>query len=169
VHCMCECVCCYYFANLSTVSVCLAVHVRPVCFPPSVRIRTEGGKHNSTPTQAHTSWYSRHLCHILESVGRHRRDTLRRKIQYTTFRGAGACAHERRTGVVAAKGAVAKGYCPCWRLLRQEMPRCLGLFRQEILAQHVEAGEPPSDQEVLPKHGPAPNVGCSLKGLNRHR
>jgi hypothetical protein len=26
--------------------------------------------------------------------------------------GAGACAHERRTGVVAAEGAAAKGHCP---------------------------------------------------------
>jgi hypothetical protein len=28
-HYMCECVCWYYFANPSTVSVCLSVHVRP--------------------------------------------------------------------------------------------------------------------------------------------
>jgi hypothetical protein len=112
VNYMCECVCCYYFANPSTVSVCLSVHVRPCVFPLQVEYRTEGGKHNRTPTQAHTSWYSRHLCHILESVGRHRRDTLGRKIQVTAFRGAGARAHERRTSVVAAEGAAAKGHCP---------------------------------------------------------
>ncbi len=29
VHYMCVCVCCYYFANPSTVFVCLSVHVRP--------------------------------------------------------------------------------------------------------------------------------------------
>ncbi len=29
VNYMCECVCCYYFANPSTVSLCLPVHVRP--------------------------------------------------------------------------------------------------------------------------------------------
>jgi hypothetical protein len=145
VHYMCECVCCYYFANPSTVSVCLSVHVRACVFhlqyefalnggnamahSHSVRIRAEWGKHNRTPTQAHTSWYSRHLCHILESVGRHRRDTLRRKTQCTSLRGTGARAHERRTGVVAAEGAVPKGHCPCLGLGRQEMPRCLGLFR----------------------------------------
>ena len=82
-------------------------------------ICTEGGKHNHTPTQAHTSGYSRHPCHILESVGRHRRDTLRRKIQVMTLRGAGACAHERRTGVVAAERAIAKGQCPRDRHARQ--------------------------------------------------
>ena len=71
----------------------------------------KGGNTIAHP-QAHTSWYSRHLCHILESVGRHRRDTHKRKTQCTTFRGAGACAHERRTGVVAAEGAAAKGHCP---------------------------------------------------------
>jgi hypothetical protein len=102
VHYMCECVCCYYFANPSTVSVCLTVHVRACVCPP----------YNRTPTHSHTSWYSRHLCHILESVGRHRRDTHKRKTQCTTFRGAGACAHERRAGVVAAEGAAAKGHCP---------------------------------------------------------
>ena len=75
-------------------------------------ICAEGGKHNRTPTQAHTSWYSRHLCHILESVGRHRRDTLIQKRQGTIFGGAGARAHERRTGVVAAEGAAAKDHCP---------------------------------------------------------
>ena len=75
-------------------------------------ICTEGGKHNRTPTQAHTSRYSLHLRHVMESVGLHRRYSLRRKIQLTTLRGAGACAHERRTGVVAAEGAVAKGHCP---------------------------------------------------------
>ena len=75
-------------------------------------ICTEGGKHNLTPTKAHTSRYSRHLWHVLESVGLHRRYTLALKIQRTTLRGAGACADERRTGVVAAEGAVAKGHCP---------------------------------------------------------
>ncbi len=29
---MCECVCCYYFANPSTVSLCLSVHVRPCLY-----------------------------------------------------------------------------------------------------------------------------------------
>jgi hypothetical protein len=109
VHYMCECVCCYYFANPSTVSVCLSVQYVRVF---SIRIRAEGGEHNPTPTQAHTSWYSRHFCHSLESVGRNRRDTLRLKRQETTFRGAGARAHERRTGVVTAEGAAAKDYCP---------------------------------------------------------
>jgi hypothetical protein len=83
-------------------SVCLCMYVR--VFAP--------WPYNRTPTQAHTSWYSRHFCHILESVGRHRRDTLRRKKQITALRGAGARAHERRTGVVAAEGAAAKGFCP---------------------------------------------------------
>jgi hypothetical protein len=81
-------------------------------FPPSVRIHTEGEKQNRKPTQAHESWYSRHLCHILESVGRHRRDTLVIKHQVTALRGAGARAHQRRTGVVAAESAAAKGHCP---------------------------------------------------------
>ena len=75
-------------------------------------ICTEGGKHNRTPTQAHTSRYSRHLRHVLESVGLHRRYTLRLKIQATMLRGAGACADERRNGVVVAEGAVCKGHCP---------------------------------------------------------
>ena len=76
-------------------------------------ICTAGGKHIHTPTLAHTSRYSRHLLHVLESVGLHRRYTLRRKIQMRWFLGAGAsCAHERRTGVVAAEGAVSKGHCP---------------------------------------------------------
>jgi hypothetical protein len=75
-------------------------------------ICTEGGKHNRTPTQAHTSRYSLYLRHVLESVGLHRRYSLRRKIQRTSLCGAGACADERRTAVVAAEGAVAKGHCP---------------------------------------------------------
>ena len=139
---------CYYFANPSTVSVCLSVctcttvcpdaciynaevlsmcnghlmlgqtaviytHTSNSCHIHSyVLTLTYILKHTSTPTQVHTSWYSRHLCHILESVGRHRRDTLKGKIQFTTLRGAGARAHERRTGVVAAEGAAAKGHCP---------------------------------------------------------
>ena len=70
------------------------------------------GKHKRTPTQAHTSRYSLHLRHVLESVGRNRRYTLGVKIQCATLRGAGACAHQRRTGVVAAKGAATKGCCP---------------------------------------------------------
>ncbi len=64
------------------------------------------------PTQAHKSRYSRRLQHAFESVGLHRRYSLKRKIQCTTLRGAGACAHERRTGVVAAEGAAAKCHCP---------------------------------------------------------
>jgi hypothetical protein len=75
-------------------------------------ICTEEGKHNRTPTQAHTSRYSLHLRHALESVGRHRRYAPPRKFQCTSFRGAGACADERRTGVVAAEAAAAKGHCP---------------------------------------------------------
>ena len=75
-------------------------------------IRTEGGKHNRIPTQAYTSRYSRHLRHVLESVGLHRHYSLRRKIQRSSLCGAGARAHERRTGVVAAEGAAAKGHCP---------------------------------------------------------
>ena len=75
-------------------------------------ICTEGGKHNRTPTQAHTSRYSRHLRHALENVGRHRRYAPPRKFQCTSFRGAGACADERRTGVVAAEAAAAKGHRP---------------------------------------------------------
>ncbi len=95
-------------------------------------ICTEGGKQNRTPTQAHTSRYSLHLLHALESVGLHRRYALARKIQCTSLRGAGACADERRTGVVAAEAAVAKGHCPWLGLRRQEMPsRCLGLCREE--------------------------------------
>jgi hypothetical protein len=131
VHYMGDCVCCYYFAN-SSLSVCLYMYVRVF---PSVRNRTEEGKHNSTPTQAHTSWYSPHLCHILERVGRHRRDTLIPKIQCTTFRGAGARAHERRTGEVAAEGAAAKGHCPRYRRARdgafvpRQLPPLLGTDR----------------------------------------
>jgi hypothetical protein len=121
--------CWYYFAHLSTVSVCLPVHTvtqehththtsntKSTYMSSNDRksfICTEGGKHNRTPTQAHTSRYSRHLRHALENVGLHRRYALRRKIQVTSLRGAGACADERRTGVVAAEGAAAKGHCPC--------------------------------------------------------
>jgi hypothetical protein len=48
------------------------------------------------------------------------------------LRGAGACADERRTGVVAAEAAAAKDHCPWLGLRRQEMPsRCLGLCREE--------------------------------------
>ena len=78
-------------------------------------ICTEGRKHNGTPAHPHTSRYSRHLWHALESVGRHRRYKPALEIQRTTLRGAGACAHERRTGVVAAEGAAAKGHCPLYR------------------------------------------------------
>jgi hypothetical protein len=66
----------------------------------------------NTITHPHTSRYSLHLRHALESVGLHRRYTLEMKKQVTTLRGAGACAHERRTGVVAAEGAVSKVHCP---------------------------------------------------------
>jgi hypothetical protein len=97
-------------------------------------ICTEGGKHNRTPTQEHTARYSPQLRHALESVGRHRRYAPVIKIQPTSLRGAGACADERRTGVVAAEAAAAKGHCPWLGLHRQEMPsRCLGLCRQERL------------------------------------
>ena len=121
-------------------------------------ICTGRGKHNRTPTQAHTSRYSLHLRHVLESVGLHRRYALRRKNQAPSFRGAGACADERRTGVVAAEAATAKGHCPRLGLDRQEMlSRCFGL-RQEKLT---------PDRKVLPKQGPAPNVGCRLKEINR--
>jgi hypothetical protein len=74
----------------------------------------EGGKHNRTPTQAHTARYSLHLRHALESVGLHRRYSLALQIQCTSLRGAGAChgADERRTGVVAAEAAAAEGHCP---------------------------------------------------------
>jgi hypothetical protein len=75
-------------------------------------ICTEGVKHNRTPTQAHTSRYSRHLRHALENVGRHRRYFFRRKFQCTSLRGAGACVDERRTGVVAAEAAAAKDHRP---------------------------------------------------------
>ncbi len=130
---------------------------------------TEGGKYSRAPSQAHKSRYSRHLQHAFESVGLHRRYSLKRKIQCSTLRGAGACAHERRSGVVAAEGAAAKGHCPCLKLDRQEMlSRCLRL-RQAILVRHLQVGEPPPDREVLPKQGPGPNVGCRLKELNRYR
>jgi hypothetical protein len=69
----------------------------------------------------------------LESVGLHRRYTLPLKIQWTTLRGAGACADERRTGVVATEGAAAKGQCPCLRLDRQEMLSRSLRLRQAIL------------------------------------
>ncbi len=36
----------------------------------------------------------------------------RPKNKVTALRGAGARAHERRTGVVAAEAAAAKGHCP---------------------------------------------------------
>ncbi len=134
------------FANLSTVSVCLPVHTEtqkkrthtqatpktqantcPVMIENHSFVLKEGN------TIAHTSRYSLHLRHALESVGRHRRDTLKRKTQVAALRGAGARAHERRTGVVAAEGAPAKGFCPWtetipWALGREEMSsRCLGL------------------------------------------
>jgi hypothetical protein len=87
-----------------------------------------------THSHKHISWYSLHLRHACESVGRHRRYALAIKIQCTTLCGAGACAHERRTGVVAAEGAAAKGHCPWIGLHRQEMlSRCLGLCRHEML------------------------------------
>jgi hypothetical protein len=134
----------------SCTSVCAATFsvIHPLCL--SVCLYMYIRVYNRTPTEAHTSWYSRHLCHILESVGRHQRDTHAgpdthiRKTQKTTLRGAGARAHERRTGVVAAEGAVAKGYCPCLGLDRQEMPRCLGLFGQEMLVRqwHLVVGKP---------------------------
>jgi hypothetical protein len=73
---------------------------------------TEGRKHNHTPTQAHTSRYSLHPRHVLKSIGLHRRYILSLKIQATSLRGAGACADERRTGVVAAEAAVSKVHCP---------------------------------------------------------
>jgi hypothetical protein len=117
---------------------------RKHCFPPSVRIRTEGGKHNRTPTQAHTSGYSRHPCHILESVGRHRRDTLRRKIQGIVFRGAGARAHELRTAVVAAEGAAAKGFCPRYGRARDgaSVPRqCAHLLDTDRRALQLVVGQ----------------------------
>jgi hypothetical protein len=56
--------------------------------------------------------YSRHLRHALEGIERHRCDAPIVKIQYTIIRGARACAHERRTGVVAAEAAAAKGHRP---------------------------------------------------------
>jgi hypothetical protein len=62
--------------------------------------------------------YSRHLRHALEGIGRQRRDTPILKTQKTIFRGARACAHERRTGVVAAGAAAAKGHCPRYRNAR---------------------------------------------------
>ncbi len=63
--------------------------------------------------------YSRHLRHALEGIGRrHRRDTPIVQIQYTILRGARACAHERRTGVVAAEAAAAKKHCPRYRNAR---------------------------------------------------
>jgi hypothetical protein len=114
VHYMYECVCCYSFANSSTVSVCQPVHAHPCVFPLQYEFALKGETQSHTHTSTHIMVLSDspHLCHILESVGRHRRDTLRRKMQETTFRGAGARAHERRTGIVAAEGAVAKGFCP---------------------------------------------------------
>jgi hypothetical protein len=72
-----------------------------------------------TPT--HTSRYSLHLRHAFENVWLHRSYTPALKKKVTTLRGAGACAHERRTGVVAAEGAAAKGLCPWLGLDRQEM------------------------------------------------
>jgi hypothetical protein len=91
------------------------------------------GANTRTPSKAHTSRYSLDL-DALESVGLHRRYTLPPKIQFTRKWGAGACAHERRTSVVAAEAAVAKGLCPWTGLDRQEMlSRCLGLGRQEML------------------------------------
>ncbi len=175
------CVCWCYFANLSTVSVCLPVHTvtqththtqatLETCNDRKYFICNEGGKHNHTRTHAHTSRYSLHLRHAFENVGLHRRYTLALKIQVTILRGAGACAHERRTGVVAAEGAVSKVHCPWTGLNRQQMlSRCLGLGRQEMLVWHLEVGEPPPEREVLPEQGPGPNVACRLKELQRHR
>jgi hypothetical protein len=90
-------------------------------------ICTERVKHNGTRTQAHTSRYSLHLRHALESVGLHRRYSPAQKIQCASLRGAGACADERRTGVVAAGAVATKGHSPWFGLGRQEemLPRCL--------------------------------------------
>ncbi len=152
-------------ANVSAVSVCLPVHTDTKSHTHTNNTKktgeymsssdrksficTEGGKHNRTPTQAHTSRYSLHLRHVMESVGLHRRYSLGRKIQRTTLRGAGACAHERRTGVVAAEGAAAKGHCPC-----------LGL----------DAGRQKSAsraQQLIPikNNGPVGTTGCVLESV----
>ena len=66
-----------------------------------------------------------HLGHALEGIGRHQRDTPIVKIQCAisirsflirnqpwcllAFTTARACAHQRRTGIVSAQAAVAKG------------------------------------------------------------
>ena len=95
---------------------------------------------HTTPTQAHKSRYSRHLRHALESVGLHRRYTLALKIQCTTLRGARACAHERRTGVVAAEAAAAKEHCPRYRNARDGAlvgPQSRALLGTERRALHL--------------------------------
>ncbi len=183
-------VCWYHFANLSTVSVCPPVHTvtqtdththtqttlkthantcQVLIENTSFEMNREDTIHNHRPTQVNVSRYARNIWHSVESVGLHRRYTLRPKIQCTTVRGAGACAHERRTGVVAAEGAVAKGGCPCLRLRRQAtLSRCLGLYSQ---VWHLEFVKAPPGQEILPKQGPGlgPNVVCRLKDQNRYR
>jgi hypothetical protein len=80
------------------------------------KIQTE--QRNPDIHRRNTQMYSRHLRHPLEGIGRHRGDTPIVKIQCTNLRGARACAHERRTGVVAAEAAAAKGHCPRYRNAR---------------------------------------------------
>jgi hypothetical protein len=76
------------------------------------------------------------------------------------LKGTFSGADERRTGVVATEAAAAKGHCPRLGLEGQEMLSwCFGL-RQEKLT---------PDRKVLPKQGPAPNVGSRLKEMNRYR
>jgi hypothetical protein len=123
------------------------------------------GDTQSHTTQVHTSRYSRHLCHILESVGRHRRDTLRRKIQVTTLRGAGARAHERRTSVVAAEVAAAKGHCPRYGRARDGtlVPRqCAHLLDTDRRALQLVVG-----QIKLPVSRRNRKLGRQLSGILR--
>ncbi len=59
-HYMCECVCCYYFANPSTVSVCLSVHVRPCVSPLQYQFVLKGGN-----TITHPHKHTHHGTHVI--------------------------------------------------------------------------------------------------------
>ena len=84
-HYMCECVCCYYFANPSTVSVCLSVHVRPSVLmlaytilrssPCSTNIRCWVNQLSYPLTHAYTySHYIQH-CHASTRLCKQPRET----------------------------------------------------------------------------------------------
>jgi hypothetical protein len=60
VHYMGECVCCYYFANPSTLSVRPSAHVRPCVFPLEYEFVLKGGN-----TIAHPHKHIHHGTHVI--------------------------------------------------------------------------------------------------------